>query len=147
MNTDRNAAVDLKGGCLCGAVRYEVSIAPAIAGFCYCESCRKLSGSGHAFLALVPEAAMKISGNIRGFEWKADSGNTVTTSFCPTCGSPLFGKNSGMPDMVAFRVASLDDPDAISPQMAVYTKRVLSWDCLDPALPAFREMPPMPQEG
>lgn len=147
MNTERNASVDLKGGCLCGAVRYEVTAAPAMAGFCCCESCRKLSGSGHAFHALVPEAEMEISGNVREFEWKADSGNTVVTSFCPTCGSPLFGKSSGMPGMVTFRVASLDTPEAVSPQMAVYTKRLLAWDQFDPALPAFQEMPPMPQEG
>jgi hypothetical protein len=147
MNTETNASLAVKGGCLCGAVRYEISTAPAMAGFCCCESCRKLSGSGHAFHALVPEEAMKISGDFRGFEWRADSGNTVTTSFCPTCGSPLFGKSSGMPGVVTFRVASLDDPAAISPQMAVYTKRLLAWDRLDPALPAFKEMPPMPEEG
>ncbi|MGR9071479.1 MAG: GFA family protein [Gammaproteobacteria bacterium] len=146
MNTEKNTSADSKGGCLCGAVRYEVTATPAMTGFCYCESCRKLSGSGHAFHALVPEAAIKISGNIRGFEWVADSGNTVMTSFCPTCGSPLFGKSSGMPGMATFRVASLDDPEAISPQMAVYTKRLLKWDCLDPALSAFQEMPPMLKE-
>lgn len=147
MNTERNASIYIKGGCLCGAIRYEVTAAPAMAGFCCCESCRKLSGSGHAFHALIPEAALKVSGNVRGFEWKADSGNTVTTSFCPTCGSPLFGKSSGMPGMVTFRAASLDTPEAVSPQMAVYTKRLLAWDHLDPTLPAFQEMPPMPKEG
>lgn len=149
MNSEINdsAHTNIKGSCLCGAVRYEVTAAPAMAGFCCCESCRKLSGSGHAFHALVPETAMKVSGNVRGFEWEADSGNTVVTSFCPTCGSPLFGKSSGMPGMVTFRVASLDTPEAVSPQMAVYTKRLLAWDHLDPALPAFQEMPPLPQEG
>lgn len=147
MGAEINTPVDMKGGCLCGAVQYEVTIAPAMAGFCYCESCRKLSGSGHAFHALVPEAAMNVSGDVRRFEWKADSGSTVITSFCPTCGSPMFGKSSSMPDMVTFMVASLDNPAAISPQMAVYTKRLLAWDHLDPALPAFQEMPPTPQEG
>lgn len=146
MSNSTKASPVLKGGCLCGAVRYELMATPAMAGFCYCESCRKLSGSGHAFHAMVPEDTLKITGESRGFDWKADSGNTVTTSFCPTCGSPLFGKSSGMPGMVTVRAASLDDPSAVSPQMAVYTKRLLNWDHLDPTLPAFPEMPPMPSE-
>lgn len=147
MSASTKASPALKGGCLCGSVRYELTASPAMAGFCYCESCRKLSGSGHAFHAMVPEDAVKISGETRSFDWKADSGNTVTSSFCPTCGSPVYAKSSGMPGMVTVRVAGLDDPGVISPQMAVYTKRVLNWDHLDPALPAFAEMPPMPSAG
>lgn len=147
MSTETNTIAAMKGGCLCGAVRYEVTAAPAMTGFCYCESCRKLSGSGHTFHALTPEDAMTITGNLTEYDWKADSGHTVTTSFCPTCGSPLFGKSSGMPGMVTFRVASLDDPAAVSPQMAVYTKRLLAWDHLDMTLPAFKAMPPMSPEG
>ena len=132
------------GGCLCGAVRYEATADPVMTGFCYCQSCQKLSGSGHAFHAALPEAALRLTGETRGYAWKANSGSTVTTSFCPTCGSPVFGKSSGMPGMVTIRVASLDDPSAIAPQMAVFTSRLRPWDHLDPGLPAFPEMPPMP---
>jgi len=132
----------MTGRCLCGSVRFEVSAPPVMAGNCYCTSCRKLSGAGHAVHALFPEHAVKIDGTTRGFDWVADSGNTVTSRFCPTCGSPLFGQSSGMPGMMTIRVASLDDPARISPGLAVYTKRLLPWDHLDPQLPAFAEMPP-----
>lgn len=144
MGGSASAATSHKGGCLCGAVRYEVTADPVMAGFCHCFSCRKLRGAGHAFHAMVPEESLKVTGETRGFAWKADSGNTVTTSFCPQCGSPLFGKSSGFPGTVTFRVASLDEPSAMAPQMAVYTKRLLGWDHLDPSLPAFPAMPPMP---
>lgn len=36
----------LTGGCLCGAVRYQVEGEPLYAGFCYCVDCRKASGAG-----------------------------------------------------------------------------------------------------
>ncbi|MBI4184834.1 MAG: GFA family protein [Proteobacteria bacterium] len=130
------------GGCLCGAVRFRIIGSPIMAGHCHCLSCQKLSGSGHAFHAMVGEEAFEVSGETRGFSWTADSGNTVTTSFCPTCGSPLFGRSSGYPGMVTFRVASLDDPSVVRPQMAVYAKRLQPWDHLDPGLPAFPGMPP-----
>lgn len=139
-----SATVSYKGGCLCGAVRYEITAAPAMAGFCYCLSCQKLSGAGHAFHAMVPENAFRVNGETRGFTWPADSGNQVTTRFCPTCGSHLFGKTSRFPDMVTVRVASLDDPSTVVPQMAVFTKRQQKWDQIDASLPAFPAMPPMP---
>lgn len=134
-----------KGGCLCGTVRYTISAAPTMAGHCYCLSCQKLSGAGHAFHAMVPENAFHVDGETRGFSWTADSGNTVVTNFCPTCGSPLFGRSSGFPGMVTVRVASLDDPSLVVAQMAVYAKRKQPWDHLDPKLLAFPAMPPAPE--
>ena len=32
------------GGCLCGAVRYEATGEPSMAGYCFCEDCQKASG-------------------------------------------------------------------------------------------------------
>jgi len=136
-----------RGHCLCGAIHFSARGEPAMSGVCYCESCRRLSGTGHAFHALWPEAAVTISGVARDFAWQADSGATVTTSFCPTCGSPLFGRSSGMPGMLTLRVASFDDPETFTPQMAVYAKRRLHWDHLDPSLPAYDAMPPTPAES
>ena len=137
---DPNAA--RHGGCQCGVVRYAISADPVMTGICYCTSCRKSSGSGHAFHALLAETALSFSGKVSTYEWTADSGGRVSSCFCPICGSPLFGKASSMPGLATLRVASLDDPASITPQMAVYTKRLLPWDHLDPALPAFPEMPP-----
>ena len=30
-----------RGGCLCGALRYEATAEPLYAGLCYCADCRK----------------------------------------------------------------------------------------------------------
>ncbi len=135
-----------KGGCLCGAVRYEIAEAPAMSEFCYCLSCQKLSGAGHSFVAMVQESAFRANGATKRFTWTADSGNKVTTEFCPTCGSPLFARSSGYPGVVVVRVASLDEPSGFEPQMAIYTKRKPKWDHDFPAIPAFPEMPPPPEQ-
>lgn len=141
---DPTPFVPLKGGCQCGRVTYSVSTPPVMAGLCYCTLCRKTSGAGHAFHAMVPEASLQMSGAPTWYSTTADSGNTVSSGFCGTCGSPLFGRSSGMPGMMTFRVANLDQPAAQTPQMAVFASRKLPWDHLDPQLPAFDTMPPMP---
>ncbi len=133
----------LTGGCLCGAVRYEISAEPMIALKCHCLVCRKISGAGHSPLAAFPANAVKIEGELKGFQGKADSGAETTSEFCPTCGAPVFGRNNRMPDMVAVRIGSLDDPNKVTPSLEIYTKRTPDWDKMDDQLPAFPEMPPM----
>ena len=133
-----------KGSCLCGAVRYELTAEPAMAGFCHCLNCQKLSGSGHAFHTMAPRDAFSISGPLKGYSWTADSGNTVTTYFCTVCGSPIYGESAGFPGMITLRAASLDDPSTAKPQMSVFAKRVQPWDHVEPSLPSFPAMPPAP---
>lgn len=134
----------LAGGCLCGAVRYQVSAEPIVAGFCHCLNCQKLSGAGRVMHVMVPKDAVAASGETSAYPWTSDSGATVTNRFCPTCGSPLFAENNRMPGALAIRAASLDDPSAVNPQMSVYTKRAQAWDHVEPSLPAFPAMPPAP---
>ena len=132
----------LKGGCLCGAVRYEISGAPMMAGHCHCEHCRKASGAAHGSFAAYPVEAVKIAGKLTHFKTKADSGMMSGRGFCPTCGSWVSGNPEAMPSVIAITLATLDDPEAVAPQMRFYDKRRISWGTVDPALPAFPAMPP-----
>ena len=129
------------GGCLCGAVRYEGEN-PQGGGHCHCIDCRKTSGTAHGSHMFLPEANFSISGDVRFYDAPADSGNMVSRGFCPTCGSAVYSRNSGMPGLVFVRASSLDDPEVFQPQVVVYTKRAPSWDRLEPELPSFEAMPP-----
>ena len=132
----------LTGGCLCEAVRYESDAAPMVTGHCQCIDCRKSSGSGHRTHVALPEDGFRLSGEVRFYDRPADSGNMVSRGFCPDCGAPILSRNAAMPGMVFVRASSLDDPDLVTPQMTVYSSRAAAWDHMDPALPAFPEMPP-----
>ena len=50
------------GGCLCGALRYEAEGAPDYMGHCYCEDCRKASGSGFIPFIGFAASAVRVSG-------------------------------------------------------------------------------------
>jgi hypothetical protein len=61
----------LKGSCLCGAVKYEVTGDPKRFYHCHCSRCRKATGTGHASnLFLQPAALRWLSGEqqIRAFK-------------------------------------------------------------------------------
>lgn len=131
----------LQGGCLCGNVRYEFE-GVLIAVHCHCTDCRKSSGTSHCTHVGTSEKTFTINGDVECFDKPADSGNTVRRNFCPSCGSPIYSTNAGMPGMVAVRAGSLDDPEAFKPGAVVYTKRELSWSVIDAALPRFENLPP-----
>lgn len=134
--------VNISGGCLCGAVRYEGAAEPMIAGQCYCTDCRRASGTGHGAHLAVPDAAISVTGDLTFFDKPADSGSMVSRGFCPTCGSAVYSTNSGMPGAMFIRASSLDDPEVFQPMVAVYTSRAPSWDKVPDGIPGFDEMPP-----
>jgi hypothetical protein len=133
-----------RGGCSCGAIRYEITAEPMMAGQCQCRDCQHETGGGHTSFMGFPADAVKLTGTPRFHEVKADSGNMVRRGFCPICGSPVLGASSGMPDVRTIPAGSLDDPNLFKPQFVVYTMRGHKWDLVDPSLPSFPKMPPMP---
>jgi hypothetical protein len=133
-----------RGGCLCGAIRYEIAAEPMIAGQCQCFDCQHETGGGHTSFMAFPTDAVKLTGTPRSYEVKADSGNAMRRGFCPTCGSPVVGATSGLPGVTTISAGSLDDPSVFKPQFVCYTSRGHAWDRVDPAVPSFPKMPPVP---
>jgi hypothetical protein len=130
-----------EGGCACGAIRYEIAAEPLMSADCQCRECQYHSGTGHASHLAFPHAAVQLKGNASHWRKAADSGNMVTRSFCPTCGSPVYSTNTAMPQLFFVRAASLDDPGRYQPQMVVWTKSGQAWDRMAPELPKFDTIP------
>src|SRR5438132_10978645 len=122
------------GGCACGSVRYEVRGAPLLSMHCQCRQCQRITGAGHASMFGMPGAAVSLSGELATFELRADSGNAVTSGFCPTCGSPIMKRSAGLPDMLFLHAASLDDPSRFAPSVVVWSGSAQPWDFVDAAL-------------
>lgn len=130
-----------KGGCACGAVRYEFTGAPAMMGHCHCRACQRDSGTAHASHVAVPAETFKLTGPIKYWDSRADSGNLVSRGFCTECGSPVSSTNSGMQALAFIRAGSLDDPSIFKPQMVVWASMAPVWAGKDDSLPAFDRMP------
>ncbi len=128
----------LEGGCLCGAVRYVANGAPIVVADCYCVDCRKSSGTSHCTHVAMGSDGFKLSGKVSSYSHPADSGNSVTRHFCGTCGSAIFSTNSAMEGMTFVRASSLDDLDAVEPQMTVYASRAPKWARIDESKPVFQ---------
>lgn len=132
----------ISGSCLCGAVRYQSSSSPVIAGNCHCKDCQKSSGSAYAPTLFVPLDTMTIEGEVRYFESAGATGAKVQRGFCPTCGSQLFSKSESMPTLIAVRAGTLDDTSQYQPQVDIYVSSAAPWDYIPPHAVTFDKMPP-----
>lgn len=132
----------MTGGCLCGAVRYEISADPLFSGRCYCDDCRKSSSTGHSAVMAIPEPGFKVTGKQTAYTKTADSGLPSTRYFCPTCGSGTHSSPKSTAGIVFVRASTLDDPEQFQGGASIYAARAPSWDQPPAAFPSFPEAPP-----
>jgi hypothetical protein len=132
------------GGCLCGALRYEAEGEPIYAGHCYCEDCRKASGSGFVPYMGFAARAVRFTGEARQYACKAWLGGEAVRNFCPICGGLVFGGIVGKDTVHTLYAGSLDDPSAFQPTAAIFNCRRPAWAVLPADVAVFETMPPGP---
>lgn len=114
------------GGCLCGAIRYEVTGDPIRVVNCHCDDCRKATGAAFATNVFFKDEEIRVTqGTPKRYTHTADSGSSMNKEFCGDCGSQLFGFGSRGQGMKSLKAGSLDDPSGIKPMMDIYLARKL----------------------
>ncbi|MFT5426831.1 MAG: hypothetical protein ACI9ZT_001778 [Gammaproteobacteria bacterium] len=131
----------LTGACACRAIQYECTSEPVFSWKCHCRDCQRASGSMLCPVMYVPKTALKITGQAKFYEVKAESGNAVRRGFCADCGCPVFIDAELVPDLMGLWAASLDDPNRFSPQVEVWTGSAQSWTSLHPGLDKCDQAP------
>ena len=129
------------GGCACGAIRYQVSNAPAAALNCHCLDCQRSSGAPFASGVIVRTEDLSVTGTPKTCSVRAGSGKLATRSFCSECGSPLFTSGETAPAFVSIRFPTLDDPTAFRPMLDIWTSSAQPWVCLSEAIPHYPQSP------
>jgi len=97
------------GGCHCGAVRYEVTLALDPVMSCNCSICTK---RGHLLSFTTPDNFDLLSGSDGVTDYQFNK-HVIHHLFCPKCGVGSFarGKRPDGMDMVAINVRCLDGVD------------------------------------
>ena len=130
------------GRCLCDSVVVSIDREPIGTRTCLCRDCQKFGGGNGTTNAFFAEDSVSYQGELSWYESLADSGNTTWRGFCPKCGSHIFTKGSGRPDLIGIRLGALDDSDLVTPQATIWTESAPTWAVFDPDLPQFPKAPP-----
>ncbi len=131
----------LLGGCLCGAIRYQITPPLLFISQCCCKDCQKATGTGHTTIIGIHKDQLALTGTPKIFTNKGDTGGSVSRHFCGTCGGRIFTSGDAPGDHIMIQAGSLDDPNQITPSSVIYVKDKPLWDKTDSSLPHFDEMP------
>ena len=130
----------MKGGCLCGAVRYRAATRPSRTVVCHCTFCQRATGSAFAVWPTYRESDVSISGKMKTYETRSDeSGRWIRLHFCPGCGATIASHWQEGGGEIAFLGGTLDDAREMKVDYHVWTRSKQHWFELPPGAKAFEK--------
>lgn len=130
-----------QGGCLCGAILYQVDGPALQTSYCHCEDCRKASGAPAVAWTFFKTGSLRwIKGQpkIIGFAGRE-------RSFCGECGSPLMFFDPSLPDYFEMNTCTFMDPQAYAPTDQCWVEDRIPWASQVHQLPEYEHTSPLPE--
>ena len=136
----------ITGRCSCGAVRYRADVEPMITHCCHCSWCQRETGSAFVINAVVETSSLEMTGETETVDTPSLSGKGQKIVRCPTCRVALWSHYPQSGKLLAFvRVGTLDDPDAVPPDVHIYTHSKQPWVRLPDGARVFEEFYNVPE--
>ncbi|MDJ0608520.1 MAG: GFA family protein [Kiloniellales bacterium] len=128
----------MKGGCLCGTIRYEISGEPLGMHHCHCHQCRRASGASFATTMVVRAADFDfLQGEEKLAAYESTPGKQRT--FCGRCGSPIYSRYDDNPGFINLRSGTLDGDPGARPSLHIHVASRAPWIEITDNLPQSRE--------
>lgn len=126
------------GGCLCGAVRYEISgpLRPVV--YCHCGQCHQWSGNFVAATACASDDLVMLAED--GLRWYASS-SFADRGFCRECGSSLFWRGKSR-DHISIMAGSIDTPSGLEAAAHIFVTGKSEFLTIADELPQYDHSPP-----
>lgn len=131
--------MNLRGGCACGNIRYQLTSSPLIVHACHCRDCQRITGSAFVINIWMEKKFVETGpAQPNSFKLKGGSGQTHEVFFCGQCGVYVWSRYHGAPgDALFVRAGTLDNPDAVTPDVHIFTRSKLPWLNLPAGAQAF----------
>lgn len=133
-----------RGRCACGSVTAEIAGQPVATRQCWCAQCQMVAAGSPTQNAIFRVEDISLVGEMGTHAYVAASGNTLTHSFCPRCGTPVMAQSSARPHFRTVRFGFLEPGHGLAPQMAIWTDDAPNWSTIDPELEHFPRQQPLP---
>lgn len=135
----------ITGGCLCKAVRYEISSEPVTTRVCWCRDCQYWAAGASTVNVVFKKDSVRVSGALSDYPSLASSGSHMHRRFCASCGTPVFSEAEERPNLLIVRAGTLDNPDVAQPAATIWVSSAPKWACISETLPKFDAQPPPPK--
>ena len=132
--------IKIKGGCQCGAVRYEVTGAPLMTAICHCAMCRRANAAPAVAWALFEESQVTFA---QASPKRYASSEEASRGFCEACGTQISFNATYIPGLIDLTIGSMDQPDSVTPEFHYWYSEHLAWAEFADGLPRHAGFPPM----
>ncbi len=133
---------ELRGGCQCGGIRYEVRGAPQQVVVCHCTDCQRQSGSAFGMTLVVKEENFRLTqGDLKTFASNSDAGRSKLGAFCPECGTRIYHKPEWRKGTVSVKPGTLDDTSMLKPDIHIWTGSKQPWITIPEDVEAHEKHP------
>lgn len=127
------------GGCLCGAVRYEITGKLREIVNCHCSKCRRFHGHYGAYTSTLEKNLRFIEKQgLKWFDSTKDETPGVRRGFCSVCGSSLFWHPRDW-EKISIAAGSLDNPEELATIGHIWTAQTAGYYTIEDKLPRFKE--------
>jgi len=139
----------IDGECHCGYISYEAKADPANVMICHCTDCQTLSGSAFRSVVLTQEGSFKLlSGELKIYVKRGDSGTERQQAFCPECGSPIYSTTVGEGSKVhSIRLGTVRQRNQLTPKSQLWFRSAQPWVAALHAIPHFETQPTFSDRG
>lgn len=125
-----------QGGCLCGAIRFEITGPIRNIIYCHCSQCRKAQGSAFATNGIVTtEHFHFLSGEDKLTGYESTPGQTKY--FCKICGSPIISKTISKSGQVRVRLGTIESDISERPEAHIFATSKANWEDICGDLPQY----------
>lgn len=111
-----------KGGCICGAVRYELNARPLGTNACHCFACKKLTGATNLLMVIGARDAFSFEGSVQRYRRRAPSTRVIDIVRCSLCGVRMWHEPQVAPELVYIAAGTLDDPKWVVPASHIWVE-------------------------
>lgn len=131
----------IEGGCDCGKIRYRVLTAPLIVHCCHCRWCQRETGASFALNAMVESnRVVNLGEEPEIVLTPSESGIGQRIARCPQCKVAVWSHYASSGHLTKLvRVGTLDDPDALPPDVHIFTRSKQPWVTLSGDVPSYAE--------
>jgi hypothetical protein len=129
-----------EGGCGCRKVRFRMTSGPMIVHACHCRWCQRETGTAFALNALIEADRVELlSGEPEVIDTPSNSGKGQAIFRCPDCKIAVWSQYGGSKAFNFVRVGTLDNPDAMPPDIHIFTRSKQPWVVLPEGALAVEE--------
>jgi hypothetical protein len=115
------------GACHCGRITYEAEVDPERVIICHCTDCQTISGGPYRVNVPVLIDLIDLRGEPKTYVKRADSGDAVSTTFCPECGTALYSAKGDAPAFLFLRLGAVKQRARLAPKAQGFCRSALQW--------------------